>query len=209
MSPRKLRPPTHPARGDFLSCHGSGRFGDTTQGWFVRHFLSHCFFRSSLLRGGGGGRVQTWMFVVHLAHIKCVSHRRVITQRSARSPWQSPFRLGPLVAWHVRQKSCKTGSARGEEHCRLRTGHPQCLDQRLCHLPEGARDPSRAGGHFTDRGRMVLSKPAPNLTAHRETAIPWEASSVVLQRNESEATATSLEPGWLEPKWLLMHSTSL
>ena len=31
-------------------------------------------------------RVQTWMFGVYLAHRKCVSHRRVITQRAATQP---------------------------------------------------------------------------------------------------------------------------
>ena len=31
-------------------------------------------------------RVQTWMFGVYLAHIKCVSRRRVITQRAATHP---------------------------------------------------------------------------------------------------------------------------
>ena len=31
-------------------------------------------------------RVQTWMFVVYLAHIKSVSRRRVITQRAATHP---------------------------------------------------------------------------------------------------------------------------
>ena len=98
VSPGKPRPPTHPARGDFLSCHGSGRFGDTIL-WSTRGgvgtlrryhpglvcapFFIALFFPQLSSAGGGVVRVQTWMFVVYLAHIKCVSHRRVITQRAA------------------------------------------------------------------------------------------------------------------------------
>ena len=65
VSPGKPRPPTHPARGEFWSCHGSGRFGDTTQGGTKA--------RSSPLRGEF--RVQTWMSgVVSRAHQKVASH---------------------------------------------------------------------------------------------------------------------------------------
>ena len=94
VSPGKPRPPTHPARGNFWSCHGSGRFGDTilwstrdtrgARGWdasaipptvgFVRHFYRTVF--SAALLSGGVVRVQTWMIGVYLAHIKCVSHHR-------------------------------------------------------------------------------------------------------------------------------------
>ena len=65
---------------------GLGRFGDTTQGWFVRHFFIALFFPQLSSAGEWVVRDQTWMFVVHLAHIKCISHRRVITQRAATHP---------------------------------------------------------------------------------------------------------------------------
>ena len=95
--PRKPRvPTTHLARGEFWSCHGSGRFGDTTlwgtrgargaRGWDASAIPPRVGLRLPLfdvfialffpqLSSAGEIRVQTWMFgVVPRAHEKVACH---------------------------------------------------------------------------------------------------------------------------------------
>ena len=116
VSPGKPRPPTHPPRGKFWSCHGSGRFGDAilwstrdtrgARGWdasaiplrvgFVRHFY-RTVFSAALLCGEGVVRVQISMIRVYLAHIKCVCHRRGHHTARSDTPMHTTASGGSVV----------------------------------------------------------------------------------------------------------------
>ena len=62
---------------------GLGRFGDTTQGWFVRHFFIALFFSAALFCGEGGGSgsdLDVWG--LPRAHKMCQSSSGHHTARS-------------------------------------------------------------------------------------------------------------------------------